>query len=111
MRMGRLAYRVCQWSIAVAGLSLYLFARCSMNPGISWIVCWHVLGGAVLGVPFCLYAFRALLTTKDGTIRQDVRGYSAIGILCYISGIALLLWAALGNSNGKLPLVFAFHVW
>src|SRR5439155_25061651 len=78
----------------------------------SWIVCWHVLGGAVLGVPFCLHAFGALLRTKDGTNRQDVlNGYSALGILCYISGIALLVWAALGNSTGRLPVVFAVHIW
>src|SRR5260221_3076470 len=101
MRIGRLAYNACQWSIAFAGFGLYLFARYSMSPGISWLLCWHVLGGAVFGVPFCLHAYHVLLRTKDGIIRQDVlKGYSAVGLLCYLSGAALLVWAAFGRSNG-----------
>lgn len=114
-RLLRTLYSVGLWSVALSGIGLYLFARRTMNPTVASLVGWHIVGGLLLAGPLLWQASRRSSHTFSLPSLPPASFITAIlsrlmAVLCALTGLFLVLYAAAGNSVGRVGIALLLHV-
>jgi tetratricopeptide (TPR) repeat protein len=98
----RRLFAAALWSVPLTGAGLYLFARESMSPVVSMAVCWHILAGILLAVPFLWTLLRSGVSASIGL--------KTIVLTAVLTGFLLVGYAAAGHSVNRARWLFLLHL-